>query len=113
MVSGQESTFTNSSAPLGSKKKLENHLVHKPPWDTASFVKRTIDYATIGAKDYHAKGRKARIIDLTLRPFYTFIYKFFIRKGFLDGTLGFFICATESFGVFLKYYTLLSLRRKR
>ncbi len=98
---------------FGVKKKLENHLVHKPPWDTASFVKRTIDYATIGAKDYHDKGRKARIIDLTLRPFYTFIYKFFIRKGFLDGTLGFFICATESFGVFLKYYTLLSLRRKR
>jgi hypothetical protein len=98
---------------FGVKKKLGNPLMHKPPWDTASFVKRTIDYAIMGAEDYSARGRKTRLIDLTLRPFFTFIYKFFIRKGFLDGTLGFFICATESFGVFLKYYTLLSLRRKR
>lgn len=97
----------------GARKKLKNLLMHKPPWDTASFVKRTIDYSIIGAKDYSAKGRKARFIDMTLRPLYTFIYKFFIRKGFLDGILGFFICATESFGVFVKYYTLRGLTRGR
>lgn len=97
----------------GARKKLKNLLMHKPPWDTASFVKRTIDYSIIGAKDYSAKGRKARFIDMTLRPLYTFIYKFFIRKGFLDGILGFFICATESFGVFVKYYTLRRLTRGR
>ncbi len=98
---------------FGAKKKLESILVHKPPWDISSFMKRTLNYAIMNAKDYADTGRKARFIDLTLRPLYTFFYKFFVRRGFLDGMRGFIICCAESFGVFVKYAVLMDIQRKK
>jgi hypothetical protein len=90
----------------GKKAKLDGKLFHIPPWDIRSFLKRTIDYSILNAKGYRESGRKASILDITVRPFYTFLYRFFIRRGFMDGRRGLLICVTESFGVFLKYYLL-------
>lgn len=96
----------------GLKKKLHSLLIHRPPWDLTSFLKRTVEYAIINASDYHQKGRKSSIFDLTIRPFYTFLYKYFIRKGFLDGYAGLLICTAESFGVFVKYHRLMQLNSR-
>ena len=90
----------------GRKAKLSGNLFHSPPWDTRSFLQRTIDYSILNAKEYRERGRKGSFLDLAGRPFYTFFYRFFLRKGFMDGSRGLLICAAESFGVFLKYFLL-------
>ncbi len=90
----------------GKKAKLEGKLIHIPPWDIRSFLKRTIDYSILNAKEYRESGREASILDIAVRPIYTFLYRYLVRRGFMDGRRGLLICATESFGVFLKYYIL-------
>lgn len=96
----------------GSMGRLENDLIHYIYRDIDHFSATKNSYSTLTARDHLKNGRKARIIDFTLRPMYAFLYRYFIRFGFLDGLAGLVICVEEAHGVFLKYIKLFELDRK-
>jgi cell division protein FtsX len=50
--------------------------------------------------------------DITIRPLYAFIYRYFFRLGMLDGLAGFTISVMEAHAVFMKYLKLVELQRK-
>ncbi|NIS78276.1 MAG: hypothetical protein GTO00_12025 [Deltaproteobacteria bacterium] len=80
-------------------------------WDLPTYLSRTVRHSTISAEEYYRRRRRARWHHVTVRPLYTFLYRYFIRLGFLDGVQGFVISCMGGLGTFIKYTRLLELQR--
>lgn len=96
----------------GSLGRLKHDIVHYIYADLAHFAATKNAYSTLTALDHFKKGRRARLADVTLRPLYAFLYRYFFRLGFLDGLAGLVISIMESQGVFLKYLKLHELQKR-
>ncbi len=97
---------------LGRKKKLKNDILHYIYRDIKHFQTTKNNYSSLTAADHYKNGKRARIIDFTLRPIYAFLYRYLIRLGIADGTAGLTIAAMESHAVFLKYIKLYELQNR-
>jgi glycosyltransferase involved in cell wall biosynthesis len=94
----------------GKKKKLKGDLLHYIYRDLAHFAATKNSYSSLTAADHFKNGRRARIIDFTLRPLYAFLYRYIVRLGVADGTAGFTISVMEAHAVFMKYLKLYELQ---
>jgi glycosyltransferase involved in cell wall biosynthesis len=92
--------------------RLRNDILHYIYTDVAHFAATKNTYSTLTAQDHFRNGRKARLTDIMIRPFYAFIYRYCFRLGFLDGLAGFVIAVMESHGVFLKYLKLYEMQNR-
>ncbi len=75
----------------GVKEDLKEHLLHMSYRDVEHFRMAHEKYARLAAKEAMKKGfrsSKTSSINLYLHPLWTFFYRYFIRRGFLDGSLG-------------------------
>lgn len=97
--------------PDGPVLRLPGDILHVQDLDLHEYVRRTARYARLSAEELRGRGRKARWHHFTVRPFYTFLYRYVARLGFLDGVEGFVVSAVGAFGTFLKYLTLYELSR--
>lgn len=66
-------------------------------------------FTSWGAQDLYDQGRRARLSDLTLRPFTRFIKMYVLRQGWRDGLHGAVLCGLAAFSVFTKYAKLWQL----
>ena len=96
----------------GLKKNLKNDLLHYIYQDIAHFAATKNNYSSLTAADHFKNGRRARIIDFTLRPLYAFLYRYFVRMGVADGIAGFTISVMEAHAVFMKYIKLYEIQNK-
>ncbi len=97
----------------GRVERLAGDLLHYS-YRSISDHLRTIDsFTTIAAREKHAAGRRAGVLDLTLRPFGKFLRMYVAKLGFLEGRAGFVVAVTGAFYVFLKYAKLWDLERGR
>ncbi len=94
----------------GETKKLACDIIHEQDLDIYAYFLRTARYANLSAADYFSRGRRARWHHVTIRPLYTFFYRYFIRLGFLDGVHGFVISVMGGIGTFIKYMKLYELQ---
>lgn len=94
----------------GSLASLEGDLYHYIYRDMAHFAATKNSYSTLTAIDHNRSGRRSTLLHFTLRPLYTFLHRYFVRLGFLDGLPGFVISVMESHCVFLKYIKLYELQ---
>lgn len=94
----------------GRTKKLCGDIIHVQDRDFSTFLLVIGRYADMSAKDYFRQGRKATLAHVTIRPVYTFIYRYFIRLGILDGMQGFALASIGAIGTFLKYMKLYELQ---
>ena len=95
----------------GRVVRLEGDLLHYS-YRSISDHLRTIDsFTSIAAREKYAAGRRAGLLDLTLRPFGKFLRMYALKLGFLDGRAGFVVAVTGAFYVFLKYAKLWDLER--
>lgn len=85
------------------------HFIYR---DLSHFAETKNRYAGHTARDHYAKGRRATLFDITLRPVATFFIRYLIRLGILDGLPGYVICAMESYGVLLKYLKLYEMQHR-
>jgi len=93
----------------GTEKKLSGDLYHLS-FDSIYDHFKTIDHFTrVGANEAHGKGRRTSVIDVTLRPAFTFFKMYLLKLGFLDGAPGFIVCVLSAFHTFTKYDRLSSL----
>ncbi|MGM0508317.1 MAG: glycosyltransferase family 2 protein [Fusobacteriota bacterium] len=87
-------------------KKIINHhtyISHEEYFD--KFNK----YTTLSAQEMHKKGRKVSFFKLILNPIYKFIKKYFFKKGFRDGEIGFIMSIYSAYYNFVKYAKLKDL----
>lgn len=96
----------------GLTKKLDGDILHFQDWDLVTYARRTVLYSDISAGEYYKRGKRAKWHHYTVRPLYTFIYRFFFRLGFLEGVNGFVISLMGALGTFLKYIKLWELQRE-
>lgn len=96
----------------GRKEKLKNDLLHYIYLDIAHFAATKNNYSSLTAADHFKNGRRAHIIDFTLRPLYAFLYRYFVRLGIADGIAGFTISVMEAHAVFMKYIKLYEIQNK-
>jgi len=92
---------------------LEGDLLHYAFDSITDHIITANKYSDIAARQAFEKGKKAGlIIDIILNPIATFIRKYFLLLGILDGYEGYIICRISAFANFLKYTKLRALWQK-
>lgn len=95
----------------GTVAALRGELLHEP-YRSISDHLRTIDrYTTIMADGLHARGRRAGVADLVLRPAWRFVQFYVLKGGFRDGWRGLLLAYLAAHYVRLRYAKLLVLQR--
>ncbi len=82
---------------------LKTPLEHYSYRDMADYVERQNRYSSLSAEQNSADGGEAAWIDLVFKPPLAFIKTYFLKQGFREGFLGFFLAISASYYTFLKY----------
>ncbi|RJG49549.1 glycosyltransferase family 2 protein [Motilimonas pumila] len=98
----------------GKKGKLAGLLLHYTQRHYGHGLEKTAKYAWLGAQKYHRKGKKARPFPLiVLGGGWTFILIYFIRRGFLDGAIGFIVAMSYAQANYNKHMGLWLLQNRK
>ncbi len=89
---------------------LKNKFEHYTFKDLNHFIQKQERYALWSAEDKDPTTGKITYFHLTLKPFARFFKHFILKKGFLDGRVGFIISAIAAWSVFLRYTFMLENR---
>jgi glycosyltransferase involved in cell wall biosynthesis len=88
------------SGPLGH---LRGDLLHFSMDSLDRHLSRISEYSNCFAKDWLAQGRKPGLFDLAVRPLWRFMRCYFLRLGFLDGWVGFYLAWQTAFACLTRY----------
>jgi hypothetical protein len=99
--------------PGGRKvRTLRGRLTHFTHRDFGHALDKSAKYAWLGSREKFRRGKRTRtLVYPTLRGLMTFVQVYFIRFGFLDGSVGFLVAMTYAQGSFNKYAGLWTLTR--
>ncbi|SRR5258708_1807333 len=87
----------------GKIGELENPILHHHTRNLSDFVNAINNYSTIHAGENEREGKRSNIWKIIFYPVGKFIYNYFFRLGFLDGTEGFIMAVMMSFHSFLAW----------
>ena len=93
----------------GKTGYLKNPLEHHTYKNISDFLKRMNKYSTLSAEELYKNHKKVGYLDMLLRPPFTFFKMYILKRGFLDGYLGFLLALLYSFYTFSKYTKLKEL----
>ena len=86
---------------------LKGFLKHYTYTDFDQYISKMNAYSTIGAQNNKAKNKKVGVIkDFVFRPFFAFFKMYVLKKGFLEGWLGFVLCLNYANYTLQKYVKL-------
>ena len=86
---------------------LQGFLKHYTYKDFDQYISKMNSYSTIGAQNYKDKNKKVGVIrDFVFRPFFAFFKMYVLKKGFLEGWLGFVLCLNYANYTLNKYVKL-------
>ncbi len=97
-----------ADGPLG---QLQHELQHHSYRDLADHMDRINHYTTLAARQMYERGRRASIVDLVLQGPAAFLRNYLLRRGILDGSVGFTISCVNAYAVFLKFAKLRQIGR--
>jgi glycosyltransferase involved in cell wall biosynthesis len=97
----------------GSVGTLRSPLLHYTYPTVEAYFARFDTYTTLAAEELHRRGKRVRLFDLTLRPFFQFTKMYFLKMGWLDGLEGFALCVFSGLYVLVKYMKLRQMSRER
>lgn len=90
-------------------EKLDGLLLHYSYKNDVDHWQRIEKYATLAGQELFKKGKKATLFKLWISPIARFIKTFFIKKGILDGKIGWKISCRNAYLVHRKYRILQQL----
>ncbi|MFZ9964830.1 MAG: glycosyltransferase family 2 protein [Terrimicrobiaceae bacterium] len=96
----------------GAVSRLHGELRHYTYRDIVDQVARMNSHTSAAARSLHAKGRRAGLSDLLLKPKARFFKFYILRKGWREGFPGFLVACMEAVSVYLKYFKLWELNRR-
>ena len=91
---------------LADVGRLAASLEHFPYRGVSHSMHKLDRYATWGAEDLAARGRRPRLSDLLFRPPARFARMYLLQLGVLEGWRGAVLCGLAAVSVFLKYARL-------
>ena len=86
--------------------RLAGEIEHHSYRTFADCTAKCVRYATAGAQQAYARGRRASVLDVLMRPPLRFVRQYVLQFGFLDGAHGLVLCGLAAVQVFLKYAEL-------
>jgi glycosyltransferase involved in cell wall biosynthesis len=96
----------------GSHPLLPGDLRHFTYDSPADRVERCTKYAALWAQSAHEQGRRAGFLSPQTHAVARFVKGFFLKRGFLDGAIGFDIAMGNAREVWLKYQLLRQLQSR-
>ncbi len=96
---------------ITSKKigKLSGKINHYTYSGVFHHIEKTNKYTSMMAKKLFEKNKKSSIFKIVTKPAFQFIKSYFLKRGFMDGLVGFYAAVVASFYTFLKYVKLYEL----
>ena len=95
-----------------STGQLSGDLFHYSYYSLRQHIAHVNSFSGIAAKASYNQGRKSHLVtDIVCNPFLTFMKKYILKLGILDGYYGFLIAVISGFGKFLKYAKLRELEQ--
>lgn len=102
-----------SVAADGDVRLLRHELQHYAYRDISHHHQTMDRYTTLAAEEMFERGRRAGVTDLVLHPPAAFLRNYVLRRGCLDGTVGFIVSVMNAYYVFLKFAKLRALAVQR
>ena len=96
----------------GIVEDLDVPIEHFTESDLGKILQKIDRYSTLGAKEAHAKGKRATLSGAMFRAGLTFFQDYILRLGILDGPQGLTLAVTDSVNKFFKYAKLAEMARK-
>ncbi len=90
----------------GKAGRIEEPLEHYTYACINDYIDRMKRYSSLFVQQMRRDNKKSRWYNLIVNPTAAFIKMYFLKKGFLDGKLGFIVCVLYSYYAFLKYAML-------
>ena len=95
------------------KVHLKGDIEHYSYKSFEEYITQLNRFTTIQAAAMYESGKRASFLNLWLNPLAAFIGGYFIKGGFLDGSVGLIIHATVAYQTFAKYAKLRQLQMKK
>lgn len=107
---GKVHEYVESDLPL---KTLEGYLVHYTYKDFDEYLSKMNLYSNIGAVKNFDSGKKVKPIkDFIFRTIFAFVKMYFLKKGFLEGWMGFVLCLNYANYTLNKYVKLMMMEKR-
>jgi glycosyltransferase involved in cell wall biosynthesis len=97
------------NGPVG---RLRAPLVHHPYRDLSDALRKASRYAELGAADRYERGARGSAASLFGRPLVEFFRFLVLKRGFLDGTVGWSVAFLHASSYFLRAAFLLERQRR-
>jgi len=95
----------------GAIGDLSSALTHRTIPDMKTFLAKIDRYTSLEAQRFAEEGRPATLIDLTVRPAWTFAKLYLGKQGFRDGAEGLMFCAMSGVSVAVRSWKHRELAR--
>jgi glycosyltransferase involved in cell wall biosynthesis len=93
--------------------RLDGDLLHYSYSSGRQHLDKMDRFSSIAAGEAYRRGRRVRLVsDIVLNPALTFLKKYLLQAGFLDGGAGLKIAARTARGKFLKYNKLRKMEQE-
>lgn len=93
--------------------QLRGDLLHYSFYELSEHIAQIQKFSSIAAEAAFRNGKRANMMtNIIIGPFYTFIKKFILQAGFLDGYTGFIISMNTAYSKFLKYIKLREIQQR-
>lgn len=102
--------------PVGSLPviTLSGYLKHYTYRNFEQYIQKMNQYSSIGAENNFAKHKRASVLkDFIFRPFFAFVKMYILKKGFLEGWIGFVLCLNYANYTLNKYVKLKLLSEEK
>lgn len=99
---------------VGPVATLSGRLEHRPYGSLEEYFEKFNRYSRSWAEQNYARGRRARMWDVVVRPPARFMSTYVLRNGWMDGARGALLACLSAASVMAKYARLweMSLERK-
>lgn len=95
--------------PVG---RVETPLLHVPYRDISDALRKSTVYARLAAEDRFERGVRANAPALVIRPIWEFFRCYLLKRGFLDGRVGFAVAFLHAWSYFLRAAFLVERARQ-
>jgi glycosyltransferase involved in cell wall biosynthesis len=95
----------------GTAGQLTNSLRHCTIPNMETFLSKINLYTSLEAIKHQRAGRSFGVLDLAIRPFWTFLKLYVGKQGFRDGLEGFAFCALSGLSLAVRSWKLRELER--
>lgn len=99
--------------PRQQLSSLCGELLHHTSERLDEYLNKSTRYAITWGEARAAKGKRVTVAGVALRPLWTFLRKYLLQRGFLDGGHGLLLAIQSSHYTFTKYFALWVAQQRR